>query len=183
MQPPKIGVILVGHGGIPKDCPRDLVMKLKRLEGERRTKGQPASSDEMELDLRIRRWPRNAQTDPYQTGLQHLASELQPLLGDALFSVAYNEYCAPTLEEAAEELVRQGATDITVLTTMFTPGGAHSEIEIPETLDHLRRAHPDIILRYAWPFDLKLVAGMLIRQLEQKTDCFSRTAEYNGGGP
>ena len=26
------GVILVGHGGIPKGCPQELVTKLKRLE-------------------------------------------------------------------------------------------------------------------------------------------------------
>ena len=30
------GVILVGHGGIPKGCPQELVTKLKRLEGQRR---------------------------------------------------------------------------------------------------------------------------------------------------
>ncbi|HEX2055185.1 MAG TPA: CbiX/SirB N-terminal domain-containing protein, partial [Nitrospiraceae bacterium] len=129
----------------------------------------------IELDQTIRRWPRNAQTDPYQTGFQDLAATLQPFLGGALFSIAYNEYCAPTLEEAVADLIRQGATDITVVTTMFTPGGAHSEIEIPETLDHLRRIHRGVTLRYAWPFDLNLVAAMLAKQVEKKTDCFSDT--------
>ena len=42
----KDGVILVGHGGIPKDCPGDLVMKLKRLEGQRRQSGQPISVED-----------------------------------------------------------------------------------------------------------------------------------------
>jgi sirohydrochlorin cobaltochelatase len=171
MQPSKVGVILVGHGGIPTDCPRDLVMKLKRLEGERRAKGHPPLPEEIDLDRRIRRWPRTAQSDPYQTGLQNLAAALQPLLGGALFSVAYNEYCAPTLEEAVEDLARRGARDIAVLTTMFTPGGAHSEIEIPETLDRLRRVHQDIVLRYAWPFDLNLVASMLARHVERVRSC------------
>ena len=49
------GVILVGHGGIPKDCPSDLVTKLKRLEGLRRQSGQPISAEEAELDRKIRR--------------------------------------------------------------------------------------------------------------------------------
>jgi len=62
-------------------------------------------------------------------------------------------------------LVKQGATSITVLTTMFTPGGSHSEVEIPEILDHLRPLYPDVELRYAWPFDLSLVAKMLSAQL------------------
>jgi sirohydrochlorin cobaltochelatase len=173
MQQSRAGVILIGHGGIPKDCPRDLVMKLKRLEGERRSSGRPPSPEELEVDRTIRRWPRNAQSDPYQAGLQMLAAALQPLLGGALFGIAYNEYCTPTLEEAVADLIRDGATDITVLTTMFTPGGSHSEVEIPEILDRLRPRHPGVQLRYAWPFDLGLVAGMLAQQLKQKTDCFS----------
>lgn len=167
MRPSKSGVILVGHGGIPTDCPRDLVMKLKRLEGERRSSGHPPSSEEIELDRTIRQWPRNAKTDPYQAGLQTLASTLEPLLDGVLFGIAYNEYCAPTLEEAAADLIRQGATGITVMTTMVTPGGSHSEIEIPEILERLRKQHFGVTFRYAWPFDLTLVAEMLAKQLDQ----------------
>src|SRR5688572_23687870 len=115
MQTSTRGVILVGHGGIPKDCPGDLVMKLKRLEGQRRQSGQPISAEEAEVDKKIRQWPRNARTDPYQAGLYALASELRPMVNGALFAVAYNEFCAPTLEEAVSDLVRQGASDIMVI--------------------------------------------------------------------
>ena len=167
MQASTRGVILVGHGGIPKDCPSDLVTKLKRLEGLRRQNGQPVSAEEAELDRKIRQWPRNAKTDPYRTGLEALASELRPLLNGALFAVAYNEFCAPTLEEAVADLVEQGVSDIVVITTMFTPGGSHSEVEIPEIIDQLRKQHPGIVLRYAWPFDLNLVAKTLAEQLRR----------------
>ena len=159
------GVILVGHGGIPKGCPSELVMKLKRLEGLRRTAGTPMSAEEHELDTRIRHWPRTPETDPYQSGLEAVASRLRAILGEVLFAVAYNEYCAPTLKESVEELIKKGATHITVITTMFTPGGSHSEIEIPEILDHLRRQHPGAELLYAWPFDLSLVANLLHAQV------------------
>ena len=169
MQTHQRGVILVGHGGIPKDCPRDLIMKLKRLEGQRREGGRPPSAEEMEVDRTIRQWPRNAATDPYQSGLEMLAVALRPFLDGALFGVAYNEYCAPTLEETVGTLVKQGATDITVITTMVTPGGSHSEIEIPEILEHLRGQFPWVTLRYAWPFDLNLVAGMLAKQVAQSS--------------
>lgn len=167
MSTSKRGVILVGHGGIPTDCPRELVMRLKRLEGQRREAGGCPSSEEIDLDRRIRHWHRTSQTDPYQAGLQRLASVLKPLLNGALFAVAYNEYCAPTLMEAVRDLVDQGATDITVITTMVTPGGSHAEVEIPEILGQLRTLHPQVALRYAWPFDLDLVAGMLAKQIDQ----------------
>jgi sirohydrochlorin cobaltochelatase len=48
---------------------------------------------------------------------------------------------------------------------MLTPGGSHSEVEIPEILDHLRPQYPEVELRYAWPFDLKLVANTLAEQV------------------
>jgi sirohydrochlorin cobaltochelatase len=161
------GVILVGHGGIPKGCPQELVTKLKRLEAQRRAAKMPPSAEEIELDAKIRRMPRTPETDPYQSGLEAVAAQLRANLGDVLFAVAYNEFCAPTLEESVEALIKQGATHITVTTTMFTPGGSHSEVEIPEILDHLRPQYPGIELRYAWPFDLQLVANTLAEQVKR----------------
>jgi len=161
------GIILVGHGGIPKGCPQELITKLKRLEAQRRAAGAPLSAEEHELDTRIRRWPRTSETDPYQSGLEAVAAELRANLGNVLFAVAYNEFCAPTLEESVEELIKKGATHITVTTTMFTPGGSHSEVEIPEILGHLRPQHPEVELRYAWPFDLTLVANTLTEQIKR----------------
>ena len=164
------GIVLVGHGGIPKDYPADLVTKLKRLESQRRKAGTPKSIEELKLDSKIRRWPRTSATDPYQLGLEAVADALRPQLNGALLAVAYNEYCAPTLEESVEQLIRKGATHITVATTMLTPGGSHSEVEIPEILDDLRPRHPGIELRYAWPFDLQLVANTLAEQVRRFSD-------------
>lgn len=161
------GVVLVGHGGIPKDCPSELVTRLKRLEAQRRAAKALPTAEELDLDAKIRRWPRTKDTDPYKSGLEALAHEFKPQLNGALFAVAYNEFCAPTLEEAVEELMSKGARDITVVTTMFTPGGSHSEIEIPEILDELRRLHPEVSLRYAWPFDLSQMAGVLADQVKR----------------
>lgn len=161
------GVILVGHGGIPKGCPQELVTKLKRLEAQRRAAKMPPSPEEIELDAKIRQWPRTPGTDPYQSGLEAVAVRLRANLGEVLFAVAYNEFCAPTLEASVEELIKKGATRITVITTMFTPGGSHSEIEIPEILDHLRPQYPGVELRYAWPFDLQQIAHMLTEQIQR----------------
>lgn len=163
----KLGVILVGHGGIPKDYPQELVTKLKRLEAQRRASGSPMSAEELELDMKIRTWPRTAKTDPYQAGLESLANQVRPLLNGAQFALAYNEFCGPTLPEAVEDLIRKGATKITVVSTMFTPGGSHSEFEIPEELQELRARHPGVTLNYAWPFDLGQVARMLLDHIQK----------------
>jgi sirohydrochlorin ferrochelatase len=167
MDGAKKGIVLVGHGGIPKDCPQDLVAKFKRLEAQRRAAHAAPSKEELELDQTIRRWPRTQETDPYRSGLEAVAARLRPKLDGILFALAYNEFCAPTLEEAVESLIEQGAGVITVTTTMVTPGGSHSEIEIPETLARLRPRHPGIDLRYAWPFDTDLIAETLLEQVRR----------------
>ena len=39
---------------------------------------------------------------------QAVAAQLRANLGNVLFAVAYNEFCAPTLEESVEELIKKG---------------------------------------------------------------------------
>jgi sirohydrochlorin cobaltochelatase len=159
-------VILVGHGGLPKDCPREIIQQFKQLERERKTSGKPASPQERDLESRIREWPRTPENDPYKAGLEQLGQRLQPLLEGARLVLAYNEFCAPTIEDAVADLATRGITHITVVPTMLTPGGSHSEIEIPEILDDLRARHPALNIRYAWPTDLDLLAGMLANHLK-----------------
>lgn len=163
----KRAVVLVGHGGVPKDCPHELVRRLKQLEAQRRLAGTSPSEEERELDRTIRHWPRTPQTDPYKEGLEALAEQLRPLLNGDRLAVAFNEFCAPTLTEAVETLIAEGATDITVVSSMFTAGGSHAAVEIPEAVAKLARAHPAVTIRYAWPFDTALVAGMLAAHLRQ----------------
>jgi sirohydrochlorin cobaltochelatase len=160
------GIILVGHGGIPKGFPSDQVSKLKRLEAQRRAAGQPMSAEELELDTKIRTWPRTPETDPYQAGLEALGAQMKTMVNGSLFALAYNEFCGPTLEQAVEDLIKQGAQSITVVSTMFTPGGSHSEYEIPEEMEELRHKHPEVTLQYAWPFNLSHVSKMLVEHIE-----------------
>lgn len=159
------GVVLVGHGGVPKDFPRERLTRLKALEAQRRGTGRGPSAEEVELDRLLRTWPRTPETDPYQAGLETLAAALRPRLNGALFALAYNEFCAPTVEEAVEGLIAAGATQLTVVPSMLTPGGSHSQEEIPAILDRLRAEHPAIEIGYAWPFDLADVAALLAEQV------------------
>ncbi len=154
-------MVLVGHGGLPRDCPRELVQRFKQLEGQRKGTTDPPGREEVDLDQKIRNWPRTADNDPYFGGIQRLQEQLAPRLNGLPLIVAYNEFCAPTVEDAVAQLVSQGVNEIVVVPTMMTPGGSHSEREIPELLDGLRSRHPKISLRYAWPFDLGQLAELL----------------------
>ena len=162
----KKAVILVGHGGLPSDCPGDLVQKFMALHKRRVAQGLPASESEIELDGTIRYWPRTSETDPYKTGLEKLAGNLESLLDGATLRTAYNEFCAPSIEVAVKELAEEGFEEILLTTTMLTPGGSHSEKEIPEEVEKLRVTYPNVQINYAWPFDLVKVAGLLAKHLQ-----------------
>ena len=161
------GVVLVGHGGVPKDYPYELVRKQKQLETQREASGGGPSPEELALDKKIRDWPRTPETDPYKAGLESLGAQLGPLLKGTLFKLAYNEFCSPSLEGSIVELISLGAREITVIPSMLTPGGSHSEREVPQNIEILRSKYPDIKLKYAWPFDLSRVSQMLADQLSR----------------
>lgn len=158
-------VILVGHGAAARDCPRDLVSRLKQLEGARRARGAPASDEERELDRRVRGWPRTPETDPYGAGLERLRAALAARVPDARVVAAFNELASPSLEDAARAAIGEGARAIFVVSSMPTPGGIHAEEEIPETLAALRREYPEVDIRYAWPFEPAAVAELFAAAL------------------
>ena len=161
MNAKNTAVLLVGHGGWPSDCPEELAGKLKRLESKRRKDKSPPSKEEIELDGVVRAWPRTPETDPYKYGLESLASRLAEHLPGHSMGLAYNEFCDPTIGRAASRLVQEGANTIIIVSTMFTPGGSHSEKEIPEEMELLQQQFPQVEFIYAWPFDMDRVAGML----------------------
>ena len=164
----KEAIILIGHGSVATDTPRPLVAELTRLEGERMARREMKMSErEAELDKQVRDWPRTPQNDAYKAGVDVIARALAPKLGGRKLVVAYNEFCAPSVEDAIEGLVRDGFTRISLISTMFTRGGLHAECEIPGIVLAAGKAHPGVKIEYAWPFDPDFLADFLAGQLQR----------------
>lgn len=165
--PVRSAVVLVGHGGVPRDYPRERLMQLRGLEARRRATGNSPSPQEVALETELRRWPRTPASDPYQAGLESLARHLRPLLAPAHLVLAYNEFCAPTVGEAVCALAAEGMTDIVAVPSMLTPGGVHAEVEIPEVIHQLQIDLPHLSVRYAWPFAPERLASFFVDHLRQ----------------
>jgi sirohydrochlorin cobaltochelatase len=162
----KEAVVLIGHGAAATDTPRALVAELKRLEGERQAKRVVEMSPrEAELDKQVRGWPRTPDNDAYKVGVDLIAAALAPKLGGRKLVVAYNEFCAPSVEDAIESLVKQGYDRIRLISTMFTRGGIHAECEIPGLVASESKKHPGVVIDYAWPYDSDFIADFLSAQL------------------
>ena len=168
--PERLGVVLIGHGAPATDCPPQFVGELMSLEwrqeggddGRRQLEQRAA-----ELDATIRNWPRHAGNDPYKAGLERLAAALKPLLPTDRFAIGYNEFCRPSIAEALEQVIQQGASRVLVIPSMLTPGGVHAELDIPQALAEVRAAHPAVVIDYVWPFNLEQVAALLAAHLRQ----------------
>lgn len=164
----KEAVVLIGHGGTATDTPKAAVGELKRLEAERQARRELVMSPrEAELDKLVREWPRTPETDPYKYGVEEIARALAPKLGGRRLVVAYNEFCAPSVEDAIEGLVKEGVSKIRLISTMFTRGGIHAECEIPGIVLEARKKHPGLEIDYAWPYDADFIASFLASQLSR----------------
>jgi len=153
-------VILIGHGGTASDTPRTLVKELRQLEKQREP-GTAMSEREAELDQTVRHWPRTPENDPYKFGLERIAETLRPKVAPAELRVAFNEFCAPSIEAAVAQAVGDGAKRIVLVTTMITPGGSHADHEIPLITEALQKQHAETEITYAWPFSLDATTDML----------------------
>lgn len=158
-------VVLIGHGGVPKDFPSLKVGRLRTLEAQRQINNAVISDEEARLDHEIRTWPRSKENDPFHFGILSIAKHLQEKIGGTKLVIAYNEFCGPSIEEATYQLVLEGYNHVVFLTTMFTPGGVHSEFEIPVIVDSLKKQYPTVQFEYPWPFNMDQVATFLSAQL------------------
>ena len=114
----------------------------------------------------MRNWPRNEQNDPFHVASQELAAHLSEVSGYEVI-VGYNEFCAPSFDEALQSAKNKGATKIIVATPMMTRGGEHAEKDIPAKIEEFSTRYPKIEIVYAWPFDTMQVARFLSEHISR----------------
>ena len=156
------------HGAPPNDYPKQELGEFfnlrSRLEHGRNGDTGAIQARLAELERKIREWPRTAQNDPYHSAAYDLARHLQLAFGSPVV-VGFNEFCAPTLDEALDQAAMEAAERIVVITPMMTRGGGHSEKEIPAAVQRAKERHPNMQILYAWPFDTADIASFLLTQI------------------
>ncbi len=166
-------IVLASHGAPPADFPSLELADFFRLHAQLESGNslghgvQPLTVIQArykQLENKMRNWPRSETNDPFYTGTISLASALEAESGLPVI-VGFNEYCAPSLDEALEQAVAKGASRVAVVTPMMTSGGNHSEHDIPESIKGAKTKNPDVDFVYAWPFDRSKVASFLATQV------------------
>ena len=165
-----VAVLLAMHGAPPNDFPAEELAELmgihaalERATGERH---QSLERRHAELEAKLRSWPRDEHNDPFWAGSYALVEALREATGNEV-NVGFNEFCAPSLDQALDGAASRGPEEIVVVTPMMTRGGKHSEADIPEAIERAVLRFPRIRFRYAWPFDPAEVARFLAAQIEK----------------
>lgn len=165
-----IAVVLAMHGVPPRDFSKTETMELfglhPRLEHVSGPERETLQMRHDELEEKMRRWPRTPENDPYFYASFEIAKKMEEVLGNRVF-VGFNEFCAPTIEEAIGEAAASSPDKIIVLTTMMTRGGEHSERDIPSAIRKSQKNHPGLEIIYAWPFDVSGVAAFLAGHIKR----------------
>ena len=166
----KAVIVLATHGAPPLDFPEHDLAEFYGLQA-RLAHGHgagPAAAERrwFELEEKIRTWPRTPLNDPFYAGSQDLAIQLRRASGRKVI-LGFNEYCAPSLDEALDQAAGQGADKIIVITPMMTRGGEHAEKDIPEAVERARQRHPQQKLIHVWPFPATDVAEFLTSQIDR----------------
>jgi len=163
-------LVLAMHGAPPLDFPRSELQEFMALHG--RVAHGDADTDEslrlryLELEKKMRTWPRNAENDPFYAGSGELAQQLRQETGLEVI-LGFNEFCAPSIDEAIGLAASLEAETIVVVTPMMTRGGEHSEVEIAAAIERGRALYPGKKIIYAWPFAVEEVARFLASHIKK----------------
>lgn len=84
---------------------------------------------------------------------QNFADAWQNLRPDRSQAAGFLEFASPTIGEAADDLVKQGAKRITVVPAMLMAAG-HVKNDVPSEIQDARDRHPGTIFRMARPLDI-----------------------------
>jgi sirohydrochlorin ferrochelatase len=70
----------------------------------------------------------------------------------------------------ALELAASGGTErVLIVTPMMTPGGEHSEHDIPEVIDQARKRFTHVEFQYIWPFPIEDIVSFLSSQIKKQS--------------
>ena len=160
----KVVIVLAMHGAPPLDFPAEELAEFGALRARLAHGGSagPAAAERrfVELERKMRAWPRTPRNDPFHAGAQELAVQLRRASGRKVI-LGFNEFCAPSLDEALDRAAGQGAERVIIATPMMTRGGEHAEQDIPDAVEQARRRHPAMKFTYVWPLPSSDVAEFL----------------------
>lgn len=153
----KSGVVLAAHGLPPLDW-----LEKNRELWERMERQEQRISEE------LADWPSSAENNPFAFEVEKLAERVKEIGGYEILEVGYSRFGGPSVAEAIEKAIVQGAERVIVVATLFAERDIDIETDIPETVTALQEHHPEVEIIYAGPpFDPKKHADLIVSKISE----------------
>lgn len=147
----RCAVVVAAHGIPATDYPPRRVGLLMALEfsGQLAERFGVLRRWREALEREVRTWPRTPENDPYKSAVDELCRGLSVRIGWPVFA-AYNEFCAPTVDQALDQAVAAGAERVVVLPTMLVRANEHTEKEIRDAVAGATARYPIVDRLQRW---------------------------------
>ncbi|MEO0271272.1 MAG: CbiX/SirB N-terminal domain-containing protein [candidate division WOR-3 bacterium] len=161
-------IIFVGHGSVPYDFPQEKLKKYfflrsKKMKGEL---NKEEKKEFLNLERELHYFERNAENDPHYFFHKKLKDEIEKELNIKCY-FAFNEFCAPNLEEVIEEIVKnENNSEIFIVPTMFT-GGHHTDEEIKEEIEKIKEKFKNLRIKYLYPFNFEYIKELFEKHIKE----------------
>lgn len=109
-------------------------------------------------------------------GKQEAVSFIQSIQGDVhapLQQICFLELCSPTIEQGVMQLVKQGATTISVVPVLLL-SATHDQSDIPDELRRVQQLYPSISFNYGKPLGVQdRLINILVERINDVADSHS----------
>lgn len=159
-------VILIGHGDIPSDFPKEKLKEYFRLRSLYRigSLNEKEKKYFLELEKELKKWKRNKSNDHHYFKLKKLSRFLKKELNINV-DFAFNEFCYPDIKEKFENIKHKYDEFYFLSTLIF--GGKHSDIEIKEKIVNLKKENPDKKIFYISSFKEDLLKEFFVKIIKE----------------
>jgi ferrous iron transport protein A len=153
----KVGIVLAAHGAPPPDWMEKNRERWQKLQELKRR-----------IVAELKNWPHTSQSDRYNFETEKLVSRIRQRGGYPITELGYNAFAHPTVEEAIERAIGQGAQRVIVMPTTFTPDNLETEVDIPDAVATSQKRHPEVEIVYADPpFDYDRQVELVLHKVHE----------------
>ncbi|BAB05215.1 sirohydrochlorin chelatase [Halalkalibacterium halodurans] len=78
-------------------------------------------------------------------------------------TIGFIELAEPSIEEAIDECVAMGATDIAIVPVLLLAAG-HAKVDIPQEIERAEKKYPEVSFSYGRPFGVETVIVDVLKQ-------------------
>ena len=159
-------LILIGHGDIPLDFPKEKFKEYLRLRSLYKvgSLNEEEKNKFFEIEENLKNWERNEVNDTHYFELKKFSEALEKELNIKV-TFAFNEFCAPSIEEKFESIKNEYEEIYFLPTIIF--GGHHTQIEIKNKIEKLKKENPYKKIFYIYPFKVSFIKDFFIKVIKE----------------